>query len=218
MHPQRPSYSSQPHVVRAVKPESGPLPVGNFKDHAMREYYPEWKETGNLGMEYGHAPEPKQHWGDPAPVMSELEKGSREKRSREYWNEGRADAKVIGTQLPIPEVPAEWHHDYEWRTWRDAVRKLRDSLRCASCYSTKPKEGLRVMMTCSRCRQVKYCSVACQKKDFKERHKAVCKPCAPKPFTGDRKADVPACGICGKRPCACAELAKTHPSRDRGCE
>lgn len=185
----------------------------------MREYYPDWKEQ-KLGMEYGDAPPPKMPTPNPEPMVKESEKLSAEKRSRGYWKEGCEHKKVIGNQLPIPQVPEEWHMDYEWRCWLDKVRKLRESLRCAACYSTTPKEGMRVMMTCSRCRQVRYCSVTCQKKDFKARHRAVCKPCKPQP-KGDRPAKE-TCDFCRRIPCMCtiAEKAKRHdcPDRNRDME
>ena len=46
------------------------------------------------------------------------------------------------------------------------VKRVKDSLRCANCYSLEPKDGNRVMMTCSRCKKVRYCSVACQRGDW----------------------------------------------------
>ena len=82
------------------------------------------------------------------------------------------------------------------------MKRIKDSLRCANCYALTPKDGNRVMMTCSRCKKVRYCralggncidaaattrivrfrtgSVACQRRDFKVRHRAVCQPPAPK--------------------------------------
>ena len=132
--------------------------------------------------------------------------------------EGRHLAKEIGSQLPVPEIPDEWHKDYEWRMWLKDVQKLRDSLRCACCYSMTPKDGNRVMMTCSRCKKVRYCSLACQKKDFRERHKNVCMPAEPpKP-----KAPPEPCAFCRHYPCTCSEARKEqralHPPRDRDCE
>ena len=72
-----------------------------------------------------------------------------------YWAEGCEHKKVIGTQLQIPTVPDEWWKDAEWREWLAEVKKLRDSLRCAHCYATTPKEGHRAMMVCSRCKRVR---------------------------------------------------------------
>ena len=50
-------------------------------------------------------------------LMSDSERASAERRSKSYWEEGRHLAKEIGSQLPVPEIPDEWHKDYEWRMW-----------------------------------------------------------------------------------------------------
>ncbi|CAH0385498.1 unnamed protein product [Bemisia tabaci] len=50
-------------------------------------------------------------------------------------------------------------------------------VRCATCGSTHRKhyqDGIRELLTCSRCKRVKYCSQDCQKKDWKS-HKPSCR-------------------------------------------
>ena len=211
-----PGPSKSIHVIDRHKKDPKEGGYGVNKD---RHLFPDWKEQ-RLGMEWGHQPPPQERYDESLTkeLMSDSERASAERRSKSYWEEGHHLAKEIGSQLPVPEIPDEWHKDYEWRMWLKDVQKLRDSLRCACCYSMTPKDGNRVMMTCSRCKKVRYCSLACQKKDFRERHKNVCMPAEPpKP-----KAPPEPCAFCRHYPCTCSEARKEqralHPPRDRDCE
>ena len=206
------------HVVDKMR--KGPKDEG-YGINKDRHLHPEWKEQ-RLGMEWGEAPTPEPAYDAEATkaLMSDSERASAERRSRSYWEEGRKYAKEIGQQLPVPKIPDEWYKDYEWRCWLKDVKKVRDSLRCASCYSMTPKDGMRVMMTCSRCKKVRYCSKACQKRDFKERHKNVCMPCEPPEKRAPAAPEY--CIFCRHIPCTCSEARKAqralHPPRDRDCE
>ncbi|KAK7537295.1 uncharacterized protein J3D65DRAFT_677291 [Phyllosticta citribraziliensis] len=89
-----------------------------------------------------------------------------------------ASAKQFATRVAIPilfTVPYVDPIDVQGTSrWDDFARFFGDGLdldggdRCAGCWAKK--EGLK---KCMRCKQVKYCDVACQKKHWKE-HKKVC--------------------------------------------
>ena len=50
--------------------------------------------------------------------------------------------------------------------------------RCSNQYCTKIEKEKRQFRACSRCRVAYYCSEACQKVDWRKRHKKVCKTCS----------------------------------------
>lgn len=57
------------------------------------------------------------------------------------------------------------------------LRKGEAGLICSNepCSKTAKRAGVRQLLLCGRCRSIWYCSAACQKADWKQNHKAVCK-------------------------------------------
>jgi len=47
---------------------------------------------------------------------------------------------------------------------------------CASCNADTDADGKPIILRCGTCKQVYYCNRNCQKEDWKNEHKAVCKP------------------------------------------
>ncbi|KAJ1448651.1 hypothetical protein M885DRAFT_538493 [Pelagophyceae sp. CCMP2097] len=75
----------------------------------------------------------------------------------------------------LDETKYAWADVVRWRAHVAALEKLRGALRCAHCYGVAPKPPQSAMARCGRCHTARYCSAACQRTDWKVRHRNSCR-------------------------------------------
>ena len=95
----------------------------------------------------------------------------------------------------LDEKKYNFDHVEAWRAFLKVIRKVKRDLRCGNCYTTTPKEPLKAMARCSLCKTMRYCSAACQKKDWRVRHKTYC--------AGVKVPEKKPCEVCRKADCVC---------------
>lgn len=62
---------------------------------------------------------------------------------------------------------------YHWLTILEEMETLMGP-KCNSCKEPSQPDGTSTLLSCGACKKVKYCSTACQKKDWKQ-HTIICK-------------------------------------------